>query len=115
MASLKSFEPAVMPVTSDCVPSTLAIVVGITSSRRVASAVSDLTSVPSPCIGIEITSARLFGLIWVVTGSDIWPEASALSVISLMPCWMAGDVTSSACTTTCAGSGPPGNAAWMRS
>ncbi len=70
---------------------------------------------PSPCIGIETTAASLPGLIWVVTGWAIWPEASAWSVISSMPCWTAGAVTSSACTTTSAGSGPPGNAAWMRS
>ena len=115
MASLKSFEPAVRPVTSAWVPSTLAIVVGMTVSRRVASASSDFASVPSPCIGIDTTAASLPGLTWVVTGSDIWPEASALPVISWMPCWTAGAVTSSACTTTIAGSGPPGNAAWMRS
>ena len=70
---------------------------------------------PLPFIGIDTTSTVLSGLMSVVTGSDIWPVASALSVIALMPAWTSGLVTSSAWTATIAGSGPPGNAAWIRS
>ena len=88
---------------------------GITSLRSVASAVSDAVLVPSPCIGMFTISTVLSGDVRVVTGPDIWPVAIALSVIVLISAWIFGAVTSSALTTTVAGSGPPGNAAWMRS
>ena len=113
--SLKSFEPAVMPVTSASTPPTLPIVAGMTSSRSVASAAFDVSSVPLPCIGMDTTSTVLSGLVLVVTGSDIWPLASARSLMASMPAWTSGLVTSSAWTATSAGIGPPGNAAWMRS
>ena len=45
----------------------------------------------------------------------IIPVASAVRWRSAMPWRTAGAVTSSAWTTTAAGSAPPGNAAWMRS
>ncbi len=70
---------------------------------------------PLPCSGIETTSMVLSGLMSVVTGSDIWPDASARSLIALIPAWTSGLVTSSAWTATIAGIGPPGNAAWIRS
>ena len=47
------------------------------------------------------------------TLTSVGPEAVALS--SSMPFWTGAAVTSSACTTASAGSGPPGKAAWMRS
>ncbi len=70
---------------------------------------------PVPCIGIETTSTVLFGLVSVSTGCDIWPVASARCSSLAMPCWTSGAVTSFAWTAMTAGSGPPGNAAWMRS
>jgi hypothetical protein len=69
--SLKSFEPAVMPVTLASTPLTRSIVVGSTSSRSFASAAFEVASVPLPCIGIDTTSTVLSGLMLVVTGSDI--------------------------------------------
>jgi hypothetical protein len=75
----------------------------------------ETSSVPVPSIGIETTSTVLFGLISVSTGSDICPVASAFCSSWAIPRWTSGLVTSSAWTAMTAGSGPPGNAAWMRS
>ena len=65
--------------------------------------------------GVQLVVGSLSGLVLVVTGSDIWPLASARSFIESMPAWTSGVVTSSAWIATSAGIGPPGNAAWMRS
>ena len=91
-----------MPVTSASTPPTLPIVAGMTSSRSVASAAFDVSSVPLPCIG-DTTSTVLSGLVLVVTGSDIWPLA-ARSLMASMPAWTSGLVTSSAWTATMPGS-----------
>ena len=64
---------------------------------------------PLPGSGIETIATCLFGLTIALVG----PLAVALS--SSMPFCTAGEVTSLASTTASAGSGPPGNAAWMRS
>ena len=64
---------------------------------------------PLPGSGSETIATCLFGLTRTLVG----PVAVALS--SSMPFWTAGAVTSLAWTTAIAGSGPPGNADWMRS
>ena len=113
--SLKSFEPAVMPVTLTSAPLTLPIVCGTTSSRSVASAASERASVPSPASGMSTIASVWSGFVVTVTG---WPKpfvSAAVCFSSAMPACTAGALTSSASTTTEAGSGPPGNLSWMRS
>ena len=82
--SLKSFEPAVMPVTLVSVPETLPIVAGIVVSRSLTSAASEVSSVPLPGSGSETIATCLSGLTRTLVG----PVAVALS--SSMPFWHLG-------------------------
>jgi len=66
--SLKSFDPAVMPLTFVSVPGTRPIVRGITSSRSRTSAAFETSSVPLPANGTLTTSTLPFGLKVEVTG-----------------------------------------------
>jgi hypothetical protein len=104
-----------MPVTSTRTPSTAPIVSGMTSPRSAARAASERASVPDPSSGTLTIASVRSGLTVTSTGSDMRPVASAASRRRSMPACTAGAVTSSARTTTDAGSAPPGNAAWMRS
>ena len=70
MRSLKSFEPAVMPVTLAVVPGTRSIVAGMVLSRRVASAASDVSSVPLPGSGMLTIATSLLGETIVLTGPE---------------------------------------------
>ena len=63
IVSLKSFEPAVMPVTLTSAPGTAPIVCGTTSSRSAASAASDFASVPSPASGMSTIARSWRGLV----------------------------------------------------
>ena len=115
MVSLKSFEPAVMPVTLTSVPRTPAIVAGTTRSRSVASAASDSASVPSPASGMSTISRLPRGFVVVLIGRPKPSVSPAIFCSSAIPAWTSGALMSSAWTTTDAGSGPPGNFSWMRS
>ena len=75
MTSLKSFEPAVMPVTLTSVPLTFPIVCGMTSSRSLASAASERASVPSPASGMSTCASVWSGFVVTVTG---WPKPFVL-------------------------------------
>ena len=116
IVSLKSFEPAVMPVTSVRTPRTRPSVCGIT-------------------VVAEVGERRLRARVGAVAGhrqaddrevvarvdlrpSPGWPKSSDFAATSrsfAIPACTSGARTSSARTTITAGSGPPGNAAWMRS
>ncbi len=113
--SLKSLLPAAAPVTSTLVPGTRSIVAGMTSSRSALSDVVASRLSPPPCSGMLTTASVCAGLTRTSTGSDIRPLAIAARRRSAIPSCTAGAVTSSACTTTSAGSGAPGNAACTRS
>ena len=112
---MKSALPAVSPVTATSVPGTAPIVRGITRSRRVCRAVVDAAFSPSPCIGIVTSATVPAGLAWTENGPRIWPVADASCSSRAMPARIAGVFTDAALTTTTAGAGAPGNAAWMRS
>ena len=80
-----------------------------------ASEASDVASVPSPASGMLTISSVPSGLTCVEIGRPKPSVSPAAFCRSAMPAWTAGAFTSSASTTTIAGSGPPGNASWMRS
>ena len=107
--ALASSDTAVWPVTAASTPGSA---VGMTSSRRVSSAWTDSSSVPAPASGIETSAMRPSSLDRTVIGSDISPVAIACSRSRATPSRTAAAGPS---TATIAGSGPPGNAAWMRS
>ena len=115
MSSMKSFEPAVRPVTATSAPASLPTVAGTTSERRTSSERSDAASVPLPLTDRATTATVLSGLISTCEGSESSPVASARSCSCLIAAWTGGDVTSSALITVRAGTAPPGKAAWTRS
>ena len=81
-----------------------------------ASALSDVVSVPPPASGTEMTSTVPPPNIAVVIGSRIAPWVAAASACMAAMAWPTrGPLRSSPVTTTSAGSGPPGNACWMAS
>ncbi len=79
MASMKSFEPAVRPVTATSAPGSLPTVAGTTSSRRASSERSEAASVPLPFTERATTATVLSGLISTREGSASCPVASAWS------------------------------------
>ena len=87
MASMKSFEPAVMPVTATSAPASLPTVAGTTSVRRVSSERSEAASVPLPWTERATTATVLSGLISTAEGSESRPVASAWSCSSWMAAW----------------------------
>ena len=115
MTSLKSFEPAVKPVTATSAPGRRPTVAGTTSRRSTSSERSEAGSVPSPLIASDTVATVLSGLISTLLGSISSPVAIASRRRSAMAPRTAGVVTSSALTTVTAGTGPPGNAAWILS
>src|SRR5215472_8505286 len=108
MSVLKSTEPAVSPVTATWTPGTLPSVAGMTCSRRVVRACTDVAS-PLPASGTEMIAAVCAGLTMNVIGWFISPVASAARSNAAPAAATEGDVTSGASTTTTAGVPPPGN------
>ena len=108
--SLKSFEPAVMPVTLVSVPATLPIVAGIVVSRSVTSAASERSSVPLPGSGRETIATGLSGLTVVLVG----PRAVAVSSSMPFVHRRGGDVVGLDDGERRA-AGRRGTSAWMRS
>ena len=115
MTSMKSFEPAVTPLTATSAPASLPTVAGTTSERRTSSERSEAASVPLPLTDSATTATVLSGLISTCEGSDSWPVASARSCSCPIAAWTGAAVTSAALITVVAGTAPPGNAAWSRS
>ena len=115
MTSLKSFDPAVKPVTAVSAPGSLPTVLGTTSSRRTASDRSDAASVPVPFTPSETTATVLSGLISTLAGALSSPVAIASFWSASIAAFASGEVTSSAFTTTSAGICPPGKAACILS
>ena len=112
---MKSFEPAVRPVTATSAPASLPTVAGTTVSRRTASERSEAASVPPPLTERATTATVLSGLISTPEGSESWPVASAWSWSCWIAAWTGAAVTSAALITVSAGTAPPGKAAWTRS
>ena len=96
-------------------PSTCPSVAGIRSSRSEVSALIERSSVPDPTIGIVTTATSPRSFVLTLTGSFMSPVSIACARNSRTAPATSGVLTSSAETTTSAGSGLPGNAAWMRS
>ena len=115
MSSLKSFEPAVTPLTATWAPGSRPTVAGTTSERRVSSERSEAASVPLPLTESATTATVLSGLISTCEGSESCPVASARSCSCLIAAWTGAAVTSSVLMTVVAGTAPPGKAAWRRS
>ena len=112
---MKSFEPAVTPLTATSAPASLPTVAGTTSERSTSSERSEAASVPLPLTESATTATVLSGLISTPEGSESWPVASARSCSCAIAAWTGAAVTSSALITVVAGTAPPGNAAWTRS
>ena len=115
MASMKSFELAVTPVTATSAPASLPTVAGTTSERSTSSERSEAASVPLPLTDSATTATVLSGLISTRDGSDSSPVAIARSCSCSIAAWTGAAVTSSALMTVVAGTAPPGKAAWRRS
>ena len=115
ITSLKSFDPAVKPVTATSAPGSLPTVAGTTSSRSTASERSDAASVPVPLTARATVATVLSGLTSISTGSFSWPLASACVWRSSIAPLHLGRRDVVALTTVTAGTPPPGNAASMRS
>ena len=77
ITSLKSFDPAVKPVTATSAPGSLPTVAGTTSSRSTASERSDAASVPVPLTASATVATVLSGLTSTLDRLVSWPVASA--------------------------------------
>jgi hypothetical protein len=106
--AVKSTELAVERVTATSAPSTRPSVAGMTSSRSVRTARSEMASVPEPDSPTLTTAALRSGLTSTSIGSCICPVASALALNSSIAALTGPAVTSGAETTTWTGSAPPG-------
>src|SRR4051794_35887473 len=111
---MKSFEPAVRPVTATSAPGSLPTVAGTTCERRTASDRSEAASVPLPLTESATTATVLFGLISTADGSESCPLASAWSWSCAIAAWTGAAVTAAALMTGIACTAPPGEAAWGR-
>ena len=109
-ALLKSSEFAVEPVTAYSTPSTWPTVCGSSSSRRVASAPVEASSVPLPASGISTRVTVPSRFVSTLIGPCISPVASALRSSSATAARTGAALTSSALIATVAGSGVPGKA-----
>src|SRR5262245_4926422 len=109
---LKSTDRAVAPVT--WAVATLPIVSGTIDVRSVSRARSEALSLILPEVGTEIRARVPAGFVSTVIGSCTWPEASASRLKEAKASTTGLACTFGAETTTWAGAGPPGNAAWMR-
>ena len=70
MTSMKSFEPAVRPVTATSAPASLPTVAGTTSERSTSSERSEAASVPLPLTERATTATVLSGLMSTLEGSE---------------------------------------------
>src|SRR3954467_14152017 len=90
MTSMKSFEPAVAPVTATSAPANRPTVAGTTSERRASSERSEAASVPLPLTESATTATVLSGLMSTVEGSESSPVARAWSWSWRMAAWTGG-------------------------
>ena len=115
MSALKSCDIAVVPLTYVRTPGLRSSVAGSTSSRRAASARSEVASVPLPATAIVMTATVRSSLMEKPNGGWSRPVARARSRSSLRATVTLNALPCGIWTAITAGSGPPGNARWMRS
>src|SRR5215510_762620 len=111
--SPKSFEIAVSPVTPAS-EATGPTVLGTSLLRSVESAAYEAALLPVPTIGSSTRATVRGRFTATVTGSWNCPPATARVRSALIAAWTRGVSTEGALTTTTAGAGSPGKAAWSR-
>lgn len=113
--SLKSFEPATCPVIGASTPGTLPNVAGRTVSRSRSRLFSAFSWSEPPTSGTSMTATFSASCVTMSTGPFEAPEATARRRNSSSALRTGAAPMSSAFTTTCAGSAPPGKASFSRS